>query len=813
MKLAEVSGTVVLVNVYEFASDDMPKSADKKGLDGLMQELDRMFIASEHSADMLDRIGVLERDNMKLRGMLCVEREQIDSLRCHMAYTQEELRHIRRFRYYDCMEPTMESRDKHENDNKDDNGNDNGDGGKNGNGNVLGGGNGDGNLNVNVGGVVPVAHECTYQDFLKCQPLIFKGTKGVVRLTRWFEKMETVFHISNYPQKYQVKYASCTLQNSALTWWNPHKRIVGTDAAYAMSWKTHIKLMIKGIVLLYIKMVPDEEDMVEKFIGGLSDNIQGNVIVAKPKRLQDAIRIANNLMNKKLKGYAARNAENKRRFKNNPRDNRVPQTPFKRQNVDGKNVAMAYMVGNSKKKGAAVAATTQRSLVENQRIVTYFGCGGQRHYKRDYPKLKNQNRGNKAANNEARRMDWLSMYHVVIVCNEKIVRILYDNETLTIRGRKGRSCFSDAEAKLCSAPILGLPEGSENFVVYCDALHKGLGVVLMQKEKAIAYASCQLKTHEKNYTTHDLELRALVFALKMWRQLYGTKKGERGGRRIEPKRKDQATTSSSLSDDYRLNGKLTRQYLKEVVSRHGVPVLIISKRDSRFTSHFWQSLQKALGTQFDMSTAYHPVGIDTYPWWNLHTTTVITLASKQHHSRHYMVGSVDRLFARLSLETSNSQDQRLSTRPPKRSSKSKVVSPWKGVIGFGKRGKLNPRYIRPFKILAKVRTVAYRLELLEHLSRVHNTFHVSNLKKCLSDKTLLIPLDEIQIDDKLHFIEEPIEIMDREDKRVNQSCIPIVKVRWNLRRGPEFTWERKDQFRKNYPHLFSKSLSAPDSRS
>ncbi|GKA59645.1 hypothetical protein Tco_0758958, partial [Tanacetum coccineum] len=131
------------------------------------------------------------------------------------------------------------------------------------------------------------------------------------------------------------------------------------------------------------------------------------------------------------------------------------------------------------------------------------------------------------------------------------------------------------------------------------------------------------------------------------------------------------------------------------------------------------------------------------------------------------------------------------------------VSPWKGVIHFGKRGKLNPRYIRPFKIIAKVGTVSYRLELPKKLSRVHSIFHVSNLKKCLADEPLAIPLDDIQVDDKLHFIEEPIEIMDREVKRLKQSLIPIVKVRWNSRRGPEFTWEREDQMQKKCPHLFT----------
>nr|GEV48301.1 putative reverse transcriptase domain-containing protein [Tanacetum cinerariifolium] len=138
------------------------------------------------------------------------------------------------------------------------------------------------------------------------------------------------------------------------------------------------------------------------------------------------------------------------------------------------------------------------------------------------------------------------------------------------------------------------------------------------------------------------------------------------------------------------------------------------------------------------------------------------------------------------------------------------VSPWKGMIRFGKRGKLNPRYFRPFKIIAKVRTVAYRLELPEKLSRVHSMFHVSNLKKYLSDKTFDIPLDEIQIDDKLHFIKVPIEIMDREVKRLKQSHIPIVKVCCNSRRVPKFTWKRKDQMQKKYPHLFTNSAPVTD---
>ncbi|GJX71796.1 putative reverse transcriptase domain-containing protein, partial [Tanacetum coccineum] len=239
--------------------------------------------------------------------------------------------------------------------NRDDNGNGNGDGGGNGNGNGLGGGNGDGNPNVNVGGVVPVTYECTYQDFLKCQSLIFKGTEGVVGLTRWFEKMETVFHISNCLQKNEIQKMETELWNLA---------VKGNDLS------TYTQ-RFQELVLRYTKMVPDEEDRVEKFIGGLPDNIQGNKIRGCLKTISEITICINH--------------------------------PFKMQNIDGKNGARAYTVGNSEKKGAAVVVTAQRALVENQRVMTCFGCGGQGHYKSEYPKLKNQNRGNKASNNEARR--------------------------------------------------------------------------------------------------------------------------------------------------------------------------------------------------------------------------------------------------------------------------------------------------------------------------------------------------------------------------------------------------------------------------
>ncbi|GJZ07649.1 hypothetical protein Tco_0541442 [Tanacetum coccineum] len=130
------------------------------------------------------------------------------------------------------------------------------------------------------------------------------------------------------------------------------------------------------------------------------------------------------------------------------------------------------------------------------------------------------------------------------------------------------------------------------------------------------------------------------------------------------------------------------------------------------------------------------------------------------------------------------------------------VSPWKGVMRFGKKGKLASRYVGPFEILERIGLVAYRLRLPEELSSVHDTFHVSNLKKCLEDANLHVPLGEIKVDKTLRFFEEPVEIMDQEIKKLKRKKIALVKVRWNSKRGPGFTWEHEDQMRIKYPQLF-----------
>ncbi|GJZ42360.1 putative reverse transcriptase domain-containing protein [Tanacetum coccineum] len=464
-----------------------------------------------------------------------------------------------------------------------------------------------------------------------------------------------------------------------------------------------------------------------------------------------------------------------------------------------------------------------------------------------------------------------------------------------------------------SAPILALPKGSEDFVVYYDASHKGLGAVLMQREKVIAYASRQLKVHEKTYTTHDLELgsrhwiellsdydcdihyhpgkaNVVADALSRKEQIEPLRKPENlvnedvGGmirkdipkERLEPRADGTLCLYSrswlpcygdlrsvimheSHKSKYSIHPGSEKMYkdVKKlywwpnmkadiaayvskcltcarvkakhqrpsglIIVRHGIPASIICDRDGRFTSNFWKSFQKALGTDISMSTAYHPETdgqskrtiqtlkdmlracvIDFGKGWVKHFPLAEFSYNNSYHAsikaapyealygrkcRSPMcwakVGEAQLTGPELIQETTEkivlikqrmqaAQDRQKSYADRKRKPmefkvRDRVmlkVSPWKGVVRFGKRGKLNPRYVGPFRVLAKVGKVSYKLELPQELSRVHHTFHVSNLKKCYADKPLVMPLEEIHVDDKLQFVEEPIEIIEREIKRL-----------------------------------------------
>nr|GEU86012.1 putative reverse transcriptase domain-containing protein [Tanacetum cinerariifolium] len=228
--------------------------------------------------------------------------------------------------------------------------------------------------------------------------------------------------------------------------------------------------------------------------------------------------------------------------------------------------------------------------------------------------------------------------------------------------------------------------------------------------------------------------------------------------------------------------------------------------------------ENALGTRLDMSTTYHPetdgqsertfqtledmlcaCAIDFGKGWVNHLPLFEFSYNNSYHAS-IKAAPFEALYGRKCRSpicwTKVGEAQKsyadLKRKPMEFQVKDKVmlkISPWKGVIRFGKRGKLNPRYVRPFKVLERVGDVAYKLDLPEEPSRVHNTFHVSNLKKSHADEPLAILLDGLHVDDKLHFVEEPVEIMDRKVKRLKRSHITLVKVRWNSKRGPEFTWE------------------------
>ncbi|KAI3704076.1 hypothetical protein L1987_74283 [Smallanthus sonchifolius] len=263
--------------------------------------------------------------------------------------------------------------------------------------------------------------------------------------------------------------------------------------------------------------------------------------------------------------------------------------------------------------------------------------------------------------------------------------------------------------------------------------------------------------------------------------------------------------------------KLAKLYIKEIVARHGVPISIISDRDSRFMSRIWKSLQEAMGTRLDMSTAYH-LQTDGQSERTIQTledmlrACVIDFGGPEivQETTYKIFKIKDRLKAARDRQKSYADNRRKPLEFQIGDQVMLKVSPWKGVARFGNRGKLNPRYVGPFEILARVGPVAYKLKLPQELSNVHDTFHVSNLKKCLSDETLIIPPDEIHIDDRLHFIEEPIEISDWKIQRLRRSRIKLVKVRWNSKRGPEYTWEREDQMKTKYPSLFKDTRAQDD---
>nr|GFA23998.1 hypothetical protein [Tanacetum cinerariifolium] len=215
--------------------------------------------------------------------------------------------------------------------------------------------------------------------------------------------------------------------------------------------------------------------------------------------------------------------------------------------------------------------------------------------------------------------------------------------------------------------------------------------------------------------------------------------------------------------------KLAIIYINEIVARHGVPVSIISDRDGQFASHLWQALQKALGTKLNMSTAYHPRPMCRSPviWTEIGESQLIG-----PEIMHETTVKIFQIKERLKTSKSHQKSYADKRRKP-----------------------------LEFK-------VAYRPKLPQELSCIYDTFYVLNLKKCLAESDAQIPLEEIKVDENLRFVEEPIEIVEKDVKKMKRRRIPLVKVRWNSRQGAEYTWELEDQFKAKYPHLFASTSSA-----
>nr|GEW29021.1 putative reverse transcriptase domain-containing protein [Tanacetum cinerariifolium] len=358
--------------------------------------------------------------------------------------------------------------------------------------------------------------------------------------------------------------------------------------------------------------------------------------------------------------------------------------------------------------------------------------------------------------------------------------------------------FQTLKDKLCNALMLALLDGLEDFVVYYDASGIGLGCVLMQRELFSEY-ECEICYHSG---------KADVVADALSRK-----------ERVKPKRVRamNMTHQSSIKDRI-----MAAQ--KEVVDeftglQKGLDKMIEQRSDGTlyYLDRIWVPLTKySIHPRSDKMYYDLRDSVRCAPFEALYGRKCCSLIMWAE------VGEGQLIRPKLVQETSEKisliKDRLKAARDRQKSYADKrrkplefsvddyvllKVSPWKGVVRFRKKGKIAPRFVRPFEIIEKVGHVAYRLDLPEELNGVHDTFHVSNLKKCLADPIIQVKLDEILVDAKLNFMKEPIKTFDREFKKLKRSRIAIVKVRWNSKRGLEFTWEREDQMKLKYPHLFS----------
>nr|GEV68586.1 reverse transcriptase domain-containing protein [Tanacetum cinerariifolium] len=349
---------------------------------------------------------------------------------------------------------------------------------------------------------IHVARKCSYKEFISCQHFNFKGTNGIVGLIRWFERIESAFSCSTCTEDCKVKFATGTLTEKALSWWNSFALRIGIEEAYKITWSEFKKLLIKK-------------------------SVEGNVTASKPQTLEEAITITQRLMDQVIKNnYVQGTNDHKRKF-----DDRRTFTNNNYQNNQNN-----YSNRNN-----------DHHHQKNKRQETL----------RAYTATLTENSGKEKLYAKFSKFDlWIS-----------IVQFLGHKNKKYIWGENQESAFQLLKQKMGEAPILALPEENDDFVIYCDASHQGLEAVLMQREKVIAYASRQLKPYEENYTTHDLELGV-------------------------PKLRQSKKRTSKLR-----TYKEWTKHLKYVLMEPDVSRIEVGYHSL--------SMQSDLGTQLDMSTAYH----------------------------------------------------------------------------------------------------------------------------------------------------------------------------------------------------------------
>ncbi|GJW47798.1 putative reverse transcriptase domain-containing protein [Tanacetum coccineum] len=629
----------------------------------------------------------------------------------------------------------------------------------------------------------PLARECTYPDFMKCKPLYFKGTEGVIELTQWFERMETVLRISNCTVENQIKFATCTLLGSVLTW-----------------------------------MFLEESDKIAKYVGGLPDMIHRSVKTSKPKTMQDAIEFTTELMDKKINTFVERQADNKRKFDGTSKNNQNKQQQRNKRQRTGR----AYTAGPGEKKpygGSKPLCSKCNYHHDGPCAPKCHRCNIVGHLACDCRSTANANttnnqRGTRAGRNgnapakvymvgNAGTNPDSNIIMGTFLLNNCYASILFDTSAdrsfvstafssqiditpttldhyYDVELADGRIIRSSTDltsgipdrSDTC-APILALPKGSKYFIVYCDASIKGLGAVLMQREKVNVYASHQLKIHEKNYMTHDLELGAVVFALKIWRHyLYGTKCTERANQTIMSLQHDckiryhpgkanvtEAQIPKNLKNED-VGGMIRKDIPKEKLEPHADGTLCLNWS---WLPCYGDMRTVIMHESHKSKYSIHPGSDKMYQdmkklyWWPNKKADIATYVSK-----------------RLTCAKVKAEHQRLS---------GLLVQPeilqWKWdniMMDFIIKLPNSSQGYDTIWVLEKVGVIAYKLELPQELSRVHNTFHVSILKKCYANEPLAISFDGLHINDKLYFVEEPVEIMDHEVKRWKQSRITIVKL-------------------------------------